>query len=246
MPGMVFIQQMVDADIPLYLFTGHWDTNKPNPNVPFEEIAAHYLKQMQTIQPHGPYILGGFCAGGLVAFEMAQQLHRQGERVDLLFLLDSAPPGNRRARGYARMLNRAKYHWNILSRLSRHEQAAYLLEKAQRKIRTKINLVIGKLFRILRHRVPSTSQRPLSVRVYRQARQGYQAQPYAGEIILWHREYRSDKYIPGWQRIAEGGLEHHSIFVKDHLELIKKEEYARIWIEHLDTCLVEAQAQAIE
>src|SRR5262249_11903943 len=40
-----------------------------------EEIAAHYLREIRAVQPAGPYYVGGFCFGGLVAFEMAQQLH---------------------------------------------------------------------------------------------------------------------------------------------------------------------------
>src|SRR3989338_5574651 len=47
---------------------------------------------MKTIQPEGPYFLGGYSIGGLIAFEMAQQLHRQGEETALLFLLDPTSP----------------------------------------------------------------------------------------------------------------------------------------------------------
>jgi thioesterase domain-containing protein len=44
------------------------------------------------VQPHGPYLLGGWSLGGLVAFEMAQQLQKQGEEVALLTLIDSRVP----------------------------------------------------------------------------------------------------------------------------------------------------------
>jgi thioesterase domain-containing protein len=42
-----------------------------------EDIAAHYLVEILSVQPHGPYFLGGDCFGGLVAFEMAQQLQKK-------------------------------------------------------------------------------------------------------------------------------------------------------------------------
>jgi thioesterase domain-containing protein len=58
-----------------------------------EEMASHYVKEMQDVQPNGPYWLGGHCAGSLVAFEMARQLQEQGEEIGLLVLADSAPPG---------------------------------------------------------------------------------------------------------------------------------------------------------
>jgi thioesterase domain-containing protein len=54
-----------------------------------EEMAASYLALIQTVQPQGPYLLGGWSFGGLVALEMAQQLQRQGDEVGLLAILDS-------------------------------------------------------------------------------------------------------------------------------------------------------------
>lgn len=53
-----------------------------------ETIAAAHIAAMRAIQPHGPYLLGGFCNGGVIAFEMAQQLRAQGETIDLLVLIE--------------------------------------------------------------------------------------------------------------------------------------------------------------
>jgi amino acid adenylation domain-containing protein len=53
-----------------------------------EERAAHYIEAMKTVQPEGPYLLGGWSFGGYVAYEMARQLVEQGERIALLALLD--------------------------------------------------------------------------------------------------------------------------------------------------------------
>jgi thioesterase domain-containing protein len=51
------------------------------------------FKQIQTLQPNGPYYLGGYSFGGVVAFEMARQLQEQGEQVGILVVLDSCRPG---------------------------------------------------------------------------------------------------------------------------------------------------------
>jgi thioesterase domain-containing protein len=61
-----------------------------------EDIAAYYIKALRKVQPSGPYYLGGWSFGGLVAFEMAQQLLSSGHQVALLAMLDTlAPvPGN--------------------------------------------------------------------------------------------------------------------------------------------------------
>ncbi|MGZ3458357.1 MAG: non-ribosomal peptide synthetase, partial [Archangium sp.] len=56
-----------------------------------EEMAAFYLEALRTIQPHGPYLLGGWSMGGVVAFEMARQLQARRERVALLALIDPSP-----------------------------------------------------------------------------------------------------------------------------------------------------------
>jgi amino acid adenylation domain-containing protein len=60
--------------------------------VSVEEMAAHYLKTVRDVQPEGPYLLGGYSYGSMVAFEMARQLRQQGQEVALLALLDSRSP----------------------------------------------------------------------------------------------------------------------------------------------------------
>src|SRR5262249_29741951 len=63
-----------------------------------EQMAALYNKEIRQRQPNGPYLLGGWSMGGLVAFEMAQQLCQQGQKVGLLALFDThLPPKNRQA-----------------------------------------------------------------------------------------------------------------------------------------------------
>jgi amino acid adenylation domain-containing protein len=74
----------------------------PEPFTRIEVMAAHYIKTMRTIQPVGPYHLGGYCFGGVVAFEMAQQLQSAGEEVALLALLDSSPPNVVAERNHSR------------------------------------------------------------------------------------------------------------------------------------------------
>src|ERR1043166_6005583 len=65
------------------------------PHESIEEMASHYIKEMQSRQPSGPYYLAGYCFGGVVAYEMARQLEKSGEQVALLGLIDSLPPNVR-------------------------------------------------------------------------------------------------------------------------------------------------------
>ena len=70
-----------------------------------EHIAAAQLETIRAVQPHGPYVLGGFCLGGLTAFEIARQLEAQGETVERLLIID-ATVRNRRLKTLRRWVER--------------------------------------------------------------------------------------------------------------------------------------------
>jgi thioesterase domain-containing protein len=61
------------------------------------QIAAHFVREIRSVQAEGPYFLGGTCVGAAVAFEMAQQLRAAGQQVAMLAMLESAPPSVHRA-----------------------------------------------------------------------------------------------------------------------------------------------------
>ncbi len=57
-----------------------------------EELADHYLREVRSVQPHGPYFLGGYSGGGITAFEMCRRLTAEGESIAFLGLIDSYSP----------------------------------------------------------------------------------------------------------------------------------------------------------
>jgi amino acid adenylation domain-containing protein len=59
-----------------------------------EEMAVQHLKDLRAHRPHGPYLLGGFCIGALVAYEMARRLHESNEEVLLVAMIDPQLPSN--------------------------------------------------------------------------------------------------------------------------------------------------------
>ena len=59
------------------------------PLTSLQAIAARFIREMRSLQPEGPYALGGISFGGMVALEIAQQLLASGQRVSLLALLDT-------------------------------------------------------------------------------------------------------------------------------------------------------------
>ena len=54
-----------------------------------EEMAAAHLAALRAVRPKGPYVIGGFCVGGLVAYELAQQIEASGESVEMLLIIDA-------------------------------------------------------------------------------------------------------------------------------------------------------------
>ncbi len=84
-------------DQPLYGLQARGLDGRPAPAATVEQMAASYVQEIRSVQPRGPYRLGGASSGGVVAFEMAQQLRRSGEEVALLVLMDTMLLGARPA-----------------------------------------------------------------------------------------------------------------------------------------------------
>ncbi len=83
------IAQMMGPEQAFYAIAPHGTFGGALPAT-IEEMAVDYIAQVRSVQPHGPYRLGGFCNGAVTMYEVAQQLIRAGETVSVLVLLD--PP----------------------------------------------------------------------------------------------------------------------------------------------------------
>jgi thioesterase domain-containing protein len=92
---------MLGVDRPFYLMeTYRWEDLAAPPPLP--QIAAEYIALMKQIQPRGPYLIGGFCNGATIVYEMARQLHADGEDVPVLVAIDAWSPGYHR--GFCRAI----------------------------------------------------------------------------------------------------------------------------------------------
>jgi thioesterase domain-containing protein len=83
---------------PFYALQARGLMGSQEPHTRIEEMAADYIRAIRQVQESGPYLLGGWSMGGLVAFEMACQLQRQGQQVALVALFDSITPYTARFR----------------------------------------------------------------------------------------------------------------------------------------------------
>lgn len=86
--GYFDLAQQLGTDQPFYGLQAQGLNGLDAPHTTIEAMAAHYVKAVRTLQPTGPYHLGGYCYGGVVAYEMARQLEAQGERVNLVAILE--------------------------------------------------------------------------------------------------------------------------------------------------------------
>jgi amino acid adenylation domain-containing protein len=79
----------LDPGQPVYGLQAKGLNGVDEPFETIEEMAAHYIDEIKTIQPNGPYALAGFCIGGQIAYEMAMQLHNTGEDIRFVGLFET-------------------------------------------------------------------------------------------------------------------------------------------------------------
>jgi amino acid adenylation domain-containing protein len=171
-----------------------------------EALAAHYVTEIRTAQPQGPYLLGGVCSGGVVAFEMAQQFLAQGQEVGLLALVEPSPPRKPGLRSYLeitvailrRAVERSGHHSRQFRRHASGERETYTRLKAK---------VMANMYALAR----------------------YAPQAYPGQIILFLGNRAMDSYLPsrqmGWRDLAAGGIKLHTI-PGDHDTIVRTNDTA--------------------
>ncbi len=200
-----------------------------------QDMASHYIKEIRSVQPEGPYFLGGYSFGGMIALEMAQQLITQGQAPSLVVLFDTLCTATRRA-PVSRVLASISGALLKTFRLSGLERRAYVSRIATaplRAIRRRLDVV----------RLPRSLKRVRKACL--QAAADYVPQPYFGQMILFRSSYRpitriGDPYA-GWSTYAAQGLEIYDI--EGNHENILLEPQVRSVAERLKPCLDKAQGK---
>ncbi len=207
------LAQDLGPDQPLYVIEPFRSAElRDLPN--FEAMAKAYVESMRTIQPEGPYQLVGFCGGGLIAFEMAHQLHAQGQQVDLLVMIEPrAGPDLFRMLGPRVVCGLVSGVSDLLRlRPERHLDAFLGLLHFYRFLRVRI-LHPG-YYRTMRARglldlpllpKPELLHRNwLGIFIWLTAR--YRPHPYPGKMTyLWSREEPSNRRAGKWGSVTKAG-----------------------------------------
>ena len=216
----------LDPDQPVYGVQAKGLNGVEEPLETMEEIASHYISEIMTVDPDGPYALAGFSLGGRVAFEMAQQLVKMGKKVRFLGILDASAdaswyrlPFPERQLAMLRHFS-AYVTWNIVSFFSEPNETKLLVIK--RKWRGLKKKITGLDFKVSREELVSQggkNELPRYLRkvhrVNRKADRSYIIKPYNGTIHLFKAK-KQTFYIPdpvnyGWDKVAAGGVIIHEI-----------------------------------
>ncbi len=244
----------LDPEQPFYALQAQGLDGHQPPLTRMEDMASHYLNEIKTIQPKGPYFLGGHCFGGAVAYEMAQQLHAEGEKVALLAMLDTSGP---KTLTRLSLLQRVPLHLkNLLQK-----GPSYIWQKSQSWLPWLKNLVKYKLLKIsskVYQSVESEEILPYNIRHLRireannEAGAKYVMQPYSDLLTMFgvEEELRvagvgeGYKLLPnfGWDEYAIGGLKIHRV-PGDHLSMFT-EPHVKVLAEKLQACLTKAAIEA--
>ena len=229
-------------DQPLYGLQARGLDGQNQGQATVEEMGARYLREVRQFQPEGPYCLGGSSFGGMVAYEMAQQLRATGEAVALLALFDTNGPGYPQFlptttafwRWWFYWRRRFELHWSNVRLADQSERAEYIREKSRR------------FRKRLQHWGRDLLQEFFLPRAIRQVRRsgeaaarGYVPQPYYGKLTLFRATEQpygiyEDRTV-GWGALAVGGLE--IIDIPGHHGAIVREPRVRVLAEQLTVCL---------
>ncbi len=230
-----------------------------------EDIATYYLKGLRSVQPHGPYFLGGYCIGGTLAFEMAQQLRRQGQEVALLVLLDPPPAGSGRssrslAARFSSSLPDVLLCGDWFSRQFRHlarrrsqERLSYVWDGVRSRTRRQLTKITDRTKTLACHVYlaigtdypihPSLRVRYINA-VHSRAKRDYVPQVYQGRLVVLNTEGSADSER-GWRSLAARGVEIHEV-PGQHAEIVFKKSTIEGLAKQLKACLDRAQAAAVE
>lgn len=243
------LPRYLDSNQPVYGIQAKGLDGKQAPHTQIEEMAADYIREMQAVQPEGPYLLVGFSTGGIVAFEIAQQLQAQNQQVALLALLDTYAPVYFKPMPLGDLVSS---HLSHILQLKPQAKLTYLMALTKDKLQK----IVHKFYLATGHSLSEASQElslitnphqaisQLSEQhqvvffCHKQAIINYIPQVYSGRVILFRcadQPWWVAKYPrSGWDNLVTRGLEIQEI-PGHHLNLLSAN--VRVLAKKLEACI---------
>jgi thioesterase domain-containing protein/acyl carrier protein len=187
---------------------------------------CHVRKILATTQSKGPYTVGGLCALGVLAYEIASQLQTAGHEVSLLVLLDAPNPSCLKSwDSLAPRLSYLRYHLKRAARLGWRLSLIFLRNRLRRGFA-----------RMVRTRSARTEMR-VAQDMIEAAALAYQPETYEGKVLLLLASDHPLNLLPGWQAVVPRNL--HTQYVdgyhRDLLDTRNLRIVADAIVSHLTT-----------
>lgn len=198
--------EYLDSEQPVYALQPQRPNGEQDYLNRIEDIATEYIKHIRTVQPTGPYYLAGYSIGGVIIFEMAQQLVAQGQEVKLLAFFDTACPIYFQHQSVDKFF---AHHWGILKTLKSKEKLAYLVSGLQERWNKIIQPLVPKV--TMEYLVPKNPEYERLFYTLVGAVRNYKPQIYPGKITLFRcleQEWwiKNDRGL-GWSDFTEKPIE---------------------------------------
>ncbi len=235
-----FLSSMIPhlgLDQPVYGFRAKGLDGMERAHRSVEEMAQDYAAELRQFKPDGPYMISGECVGGVVAYELAQILRRQGETVSLLLLMDTVRP--------TRLID---YWGRMINLMSRFKNAKNHLGRAWKKglrggVRYLLNFMRAKR-KLLMPRSHEERQQSHIYNVemnYPAVTRRYRPKPYPGKLTLLVNEEMA-KLVPylAWQDLPMGGVDTH-VVPGDHKTRLTK--YGKVTADLILSMIDKAQME---
>ncbi len=216
-----FLPKYLGNDQPFYGFFHQGEDGHDLKYKEVKDIAAYFIRQLKQVRPHGPYLLSGFSFGGLVAYEMAQQLTHAGDRVPLVVLFDTYAPAI-----YTEALDHERKFYDGLKKPIMRSLANWHLDR-------------GKV-------LPPKLRHFHIIDSYNDSTLRYTAQPYEGALLLIKARQSPGPVDMGWHDLAKGHFEMQET-PGDHYTMIKEphvRSLARLLQEGIERALRHASVEA--
>ena len=218
-----------------------------------EEMAVTYLKEIRSIQPKGPYYLGGYCFGGYLSLEIAHLLNAENEEVKLMVLINSAthsfnkykPSMTRISRILCALNERIALSGMSFSGQPMRKKIQRIMMRAGRMydlMQNKVEIMLDKLpegfpFRICKHSLVYHLEQ--IARANDRAWEHYRPKPYTGKVVFLRARRQPRGLMPdpmlGWKDFLTGEFHVHEVpgFRQTMLDEPHVLEMANIILKHL-------------
>ncbi|GAP22654.1 non-ribosomal peptide synthetase [Leptolinea tardivitalis] len=220
------IAKLLGEDYPVYGLQAQGLDGKTEPLGSVEEIAGHYITEMRTVQPHGPYHLCGFSLGGAFIYEMARQLREAGEEVRLVAFFDAGSPDYPKfPRQSAKIWHKISVHLISLGLKNMREKFVYFSHRTKDRLQVTFFPIIGAVMQKLNMTMPHSVRYIVVRQTLLDAVDRYHLKGYSGDIVVFKAKLQPEGCIPdptmGWGKYVTGDIKiieiegNHNTMMKD-------------------------------